>query len=131
LQRDSVAVPDYQHFNGNQVALASSYLNSFQLLPYYKYSNTASNFYQLNVEQHFNGMLTNKLPVFRKLNWHLVSGINGFYVNQSSNYIEPFVGLENILRIIRVDMYWGIPHGLPTTTGLRIGIVGFTGNGED
>ena len=131
LQKDSVAVPDFQHFNGNQVVLASPYLSSFQLLPYYKYSNTSSNFYQLNVEHHFNGMLTNKIPLFRKLNWHLVGGLNGFYVNRSSNYIEPFIGLENILRIIRIDMYWGIPHGQPTTTGLRIGIVGFAGSGDD
>jgi len=131
LQKDSVAVPDFQHFNGNQVVLASPYSSSFQLLPYYKYSNTSSNFYQLNVEHHFNGMLTNKIPLFRKLNWHLVGGLNSFYVNRFSNYIEPFVGLENILRIIRIDMYWGIPYGQPTTTGLRIGIVGFTGSGDD
>ena len=131
LQRDSVAVPDYQHFNGNQVVIATPYLNSFQLLPYYEFSNTSSHFVQLNVEHHFNGMLTNKIPFFRKLNWHLVGGVNSFYVSQSKNYLEPFVGLENILKVIRLDMYWGIPHGQPTTTGLRIGIVGFTGDNSD
>ena len=52
-------------------------------------------------------------------------------MNQSKNYLEPFVGLENILKVIRLDMYWGIPHGQPTTTGLRIGIVGFTGDNGD
>jgi len=126
LRTDSVPVIDYTHFNGNQVALASPYLSSFQLLPYYTYSNTASNYYQLNVEHHFNGMLTNKIPGFRTLNWHLVGGFNGFYVNQSKNYIEPFIGLENILRIIRLDLYWGIAHGQPTTSGFRIAIVGIT-----
>jgi len=129
LRRDSVAVPDYQHFNGNQVVFASNYLTSFQLLPYYQYSNTASNYVQLHVEHHFNGMLTNKIPVFRQWNWHLVAGVNGFYINSNSNYTEPFVGLENIFRIIRLDAYWGLPNGQPTTTGLRIGIIGFTGNG--
>jgi hypothetical protein len=129
LRRDSVAVPDYQHFNGNQVVFASNYLTSFQLLPYYQYSNTASNYVQLHVEHHFNGMLTNKIPVFRQWNWHLVAGVNGFYINSNSNYTEPFVGLENIFRIIRLDAYWGLPHGQPTTTGLRIGIIGFTGTG--
>src|SRR4051812_2985187 len=54
LRTDSVAVPDYQHFNGNQVVFASNYLSSFQLLPYYQYSNTASNYVQLHVEHHFN-----------------------------------------------------------------------------
>ena len=131
LQKDSVPVIDYTHFNGNLVALASPYLSSFQLLPYYAYSNTASNYYQLNVEHHFNGMLTNKIPVFRTLNWHLVGGVNAFYVNQSKNYIEPFIGLENILRIIRLDLYWGIPYGQPATTGFRIGIAGITGQSDD
>ncbi len=128
LQKDSVAVSDYQHFNGNQVVIASSFLNSFQLLPYYAYSNTAKHYLQVNVEHHFNGMLTNKIPLLKQWNWHLVAGLNGFYLNESSNYIEPFVGLENILRIIRIDMYWGIPKGHPTTTGLRIAIAGFTGD---
>jgi hypothetical protein len=131
LQKDSVPVIDYTHFNGNLVALASAYLNSFQLLPYYSYSNTAGNYYQLNVEHHFNGMLTNKIPGFRALNWHLVGGVNSFYVNGSKNYIEPFIGLENILRIIRIDLYWGIPYGLPATTGFRIGIAGITGQPEN
>jgi hypothetical protein len=130
LQRDSVAVPDYQHFNGNLVAIASPYLGSFQLLPYYKYSNTSSAFVQVNLEHHFNGMLTNKIPVFRKLNWHLVGGVNAFYVNENNRYVEPFVGLENIFRIIRVDMIWGLPYKQPTTTGLRIGISGFDQVGD-
>ena len=130
LQRDSVPVQDYQHFNGNLVAFASPYLNSFQLLPYYKYSNTSSGFVQVNLEHHFNGMLTNKIPGFRTLNWHLVGGLNAFYVNENSRYFEPFVGLENIFRVIRVDMYWGLPYKQPSTTGLRIGITGFTGTVE-
>jgi hypothetical protein len=127
LQRDSVAVPDYQHFNGNLTAFASPYLSSFQLLPYYQYSNTSSGFVQVNLEHHFNGMLTNKIPLLKKWNWHLVGGANAFYVNENARYFEPFVGLENIFRVIRLDMYWGLPYKQPTTTGLRIGITGFTG----
>jgi hypothetical protein len=131
LQKDSVAVPDMQHFNGNQLLMRSAYLNSFQLLPYYKYSNTAKAFAEAHVEHHFNGLLTNKIPLFRRLNWHLVTGANALYIKQNSNYIEGFVGLENILRIIRIDAIWGFDHGKPGSAGIRIGITGFTGGGGD
>lgn len=131
LQRDSVAVQDMHHYNGNQVLMRAPYLNSFQLLPYYKYSNTASAFAEAHVEHHFNGLLTNKIPLFRRLNWHLVGGANALYIRKNSNYLEGFVGLENIFRIVRVDWIWGFDYGKPATTGIRIGITGFTGGGND
>jgi hypothetical protein len=130
LQNDSVAIPDLQHFNGNQITIRSQYLSSFQLLPYYKYSNTSKMFVEAHVEHHFNGLLTNKIPLFRKLNWRLVGGANAFYIKPTSNYIEVFGGLENILKIIRVDFVWGFEYGRQATTGIRIGIAGF-GGGED
>ncbi len=131
LQRDSVAVPDYTHFFGNQLFMASPYLNSFQLLPYYLNSNKAPNYVRVHIEHHYNGFLTNKLPLFRRLNWNLIGGVNSLYVNSKTNYIEPFVGLENILRIVRVDLYWGIGYGRSATTGFRIGIAGFMSPGDD
>ncbi|MGB8193621.1 MAG: DUF5686 and carboxypeptidase regulatory-like domain-containing protein [Chitinophagaceae bacterium] len=131
LQKDSVALPDLQHFNGNQVLMRSAYLNSFQLLPYYKYSNKAGFYTEAHVEHHFNGLLTNKIPFFRRLNWHLVGGANAFYIKQNSNYIEGFVGLENILRILRIDFIWGYEYGRPGTAGIRIGVTGITSGGSD
>ncbi|HYF30094.1 MAG TPA: DUF5686 and carboxypeptidase regulatory-like domain-containing protein [Chitinophagaceae bacterium] len=131
LQKDSVAIPDLQHFNGNQVRLTAGYLNSFQLLPYYKYSNSAKTFVEAHVEHHLNGLITNKIPPFRQLNWHLVTGANAFYIKPSSNYIEAFVGIENILRIIRVDFIWGFEYGGKAVTGFRIGIAGIGSGGDD
>ncbi|HEY0680282.1 MAG TPA: DUF5686 and carboxypeptidase regulatory-like domain-containing protein [Chitinophagaceae bacterium] len=131
LQKDSVAVPDLIHFNGNQVMIRSNYLSSFQLLPYYKFSNTSRSFLEAHVEHHFNGLLTNKIPLFRRLNWHLVGGANAFYVRKNANYIEAFAGLENILKVIRVDVIWGFEYGKPPSAGLRIGIMGIGAGGED
>jgi hypothetical protein len=67
-------IQDYQHFNGNQTLAASEYLNSFQLAPYYANSTTAAFYATGHLEHHFNGFLTNKIPVFRRLNWNLVGG---------------------------------------------------------
>jgi len=124
LNRDSVDIPDYTHFNGNEIIIASPYLNSFQMAPYYKYSNTETFYSTLHVEHHFNGFLTNKIPYFRNLNWYLVGGANAFYVNQQKNYTEAFVGLENIFKVIRFDFVWGFEYGRRPDTRVRIGFMG-------
>jgi uncharacterized protein DUF5686/carboxypeptidase-like protein len=131
LRSDSVAVPDYTHFNGNQILTASDYLTSFQLLPYYRYSNKSPFYAEGHVEHHFNGMLTNKIPVFRKLNWHLVGGSNAFYINRDRYYIEAFAGIENIFKIVRVDFLWGFETAGRSTAGIRVGIRGIGGKDVD
>jgi hypothetical protein len=122
LNRDSVNIPDYTHFNGNQLFRLAPFLNSFQLAPYYKYSNTESFYTTIHAEHHFNGFLTNKIPLFRRLNWHLLGGTNAFYVNKKNNYAEAFVGLENIFKAFRVDFIWGFEQGRRPVTGVRIGL---------
>jgi hypothetical protein len=124
LNRDSVDIPDYTHFNGNQLPLASSYLSSFQLAPYYQYSNTESFYTTFHAEYHLNGFLTNKIPFFRTFNWHLVGATNAFYVNEHNNYVEASVGLENIFKIFRFDFIWGLEGGKKPITGMRLGLRG-------
>ena len=127
LNANSVYIQDYQHFNGNQAVAASEYVNSFQLAKYYANSTTAS-FYGIgHIEHHFNGLLTNKIPFFKKLNWNLVAGANAFYVTSKSNYVEAFAGLENILKIFRVDVVASYENGKKAHTGIRIGTGGLLG----
>ena len=90
LNRNSVYIQDYQHFNGNRSVSASEYLNSFQLAPYYSNSTIATFYNIIHLEHHFNGFLTNKIPLFNRLNWNLVVGTNTFFVNQDNNYSEAF-----------------------------------------
>lgn len=127
LNANKVAIQDYQHFNGNQLVLASQYLNSFQLAPYYANSTTASFYMQAHAEHHFNGLLTNKIPLFKKLNWNLVAGANAFWVNSNNHYTEIFAGLENIFKILRVDVVNGYLSGQKGTWGVRIGFGGLLG----
>lgn len=122
-----VDLPDYQHFNGNQTFYNINYLNSFQLAPYYKYSTVAPFYATANVEHHFNGLLTNKLPLLNRLKWNLVIGSNAFYVNRDNNYIEVFAGLENIFKIIRVDVIAGYQSQDNTRIGVRVGFGGLLG----
>jgi hypothetical protein len=120
-------IQDYQHFNGNRSTAAGDYVNTFQLASYYANSTTAKIFSFGHIEHHFNGLITNKIPFFKKLNWNLVGGGNAFYVNKSNNYAEVFVGLENIFKIFRVDFVAGYTNGQKAVTGIRLGFGGIIG----
>jgi hypothetical protein len=81
-----------------------------------------------HLEHHFNGLLTNKIPGFNQLNWNLVAGTNTFYVNELSNHVELFIGLENILKIFRVDFITAFENGgRRRTSAISIGFGGLLG----
>lgn len=127
LNNKNVPVQDYQFFNGNQTFIASAYMNSFQLAPYYANSTTAHFYAVGHIEHHFNGLLTNKIPLFRKLNWYLVAGSNAFYVNNNNNYLEVFGGVENIFKLLRVDVIASYLNGKTGQVGVRVGFGGLLG----
>ena len=114
--------------NGNQFIFAANYMNSYQLASYYEYSNTERFYSTVHIEYHLNGFLTNKIPGFRTLNWYLVTGANAFYVNQQKNYLEAFVGIENIFKLIRVDFIQSWSAGHHPNYGIRIGLRGAFAN---
>jgi hypothetical protein len=121
IDNEKIQVPDYQHFNGNLSTFATEFLNSFQLLPLYRFSNT-DRFYSLaHIEHNFNGFLTNKIPGIRRLNLYLVVGGNGFYIDRERNYYEVFVGLDNIFKQFRVDFVHGFLDGKTYKSAFRIG----------
>jgi hypothetical protein len=124
FDRDSVNIPDYQHFNGNISTFATEYLNSFQLLPLYQFSNTAKLYTLAHLEHNFNGLLTNKLPGIRQLNLYLVVAANGFYIDKNSNYIEYSVGFDNIFKQFRFDVVQSFlkdARGRSSSIDFRIG----------
>lgn len=138
LSNQESTIIDYTHFNGNQIVLASPYLNSFQLASYYANSNTERFYTTIHAEHHFYGLLTNKIPLFRRLKWYLVAASNMYYVIRTNNYIEVSAGLENIgfklFRFIRVDGVVGYSNLTNPVYGVRIGVnssVFSIGRGDD
>ena len=123
-----VDIPDFQHFNGNQTAYNFKYLNSFQLAPYYRYSNTEEFYTLAHVEHHFNGLITNKIPLFNRLKWNLVAGSNAFYVNRNNYYVEAFAGLENIFKLFRIDFVTAYQAQPGHSFGIRVGLGGILGS---
>ena len=127
LNARSVYIQDFQHFNGNRSHLAKEYLNTFQLQSYYANSTTSDFFSALFFEHHFNGFLTNKIPLFRRLNWHLLDGANILYISPKDPYAEVFVGMENMFKILRVDLIAGLRNGYKPNFDVKIGVGGLIG----
>lgn len=115
-------IPDWQHYLGNQTIFASRELSSFQLAPYYKYSNTSRFTVAAHAEYHLNGLISNKIPGFKKLNWFFVTGVNALHINKGSDYYELLFGIENILKIIRMDFVQGFESGGGRPSGFRVSV---------
>ena len=128
LNNNSVFAHDYKHFYGNVSHVAKEYVKSFQNVSYYGFSNTSPFYSELHFEHHSNGLLTNKIPLFKKLNWNLVEGANAVYINPDTKYAEVFVGLENIFKIFRIDAVAGFQKGYKPVFTYRVGFGGLIGD---
>lgn len=134
LRERYVSLPDLIHFRGNEFTLAAPYLQSFQGMPYYRYSNREPLYAEGHVEYNLQGLLSNKLPLLRQARWNIVTGGNGFYAGDDLRYGEAFLGIDNLgyklLRFLRVDAVrawgslqqpmWLLRVGLKTGGAVRI-----------
>ncbi|MEY3059128.1 MAG: hypothetical protein RL000_480 [Bacteroidota bacterium] len=125
INAKTVEVPDYNHFIGNLTRKSTPYVESFQVAPFYALSNKDKIFLQLNGEYRLNGLLTNKIPLIRRLNLRVVTGVNAIWL-KDKNYTEVFVGVDNILKLFRFDYVWGMGRTVIPQNGIKIGIRGFS-----
>ena len=110
--------------DGNQTFLWDELASN--LMNYYEFvSDEYINFYYTH---HFDGLLFNKIPLLRKLKWREVVSTRLIYGTLSaqnqgyskfpdlmhslgaSPYWEASAGIENILKLIRVDAVWRLTH---------------------
>lgn len=122
INRDSVPLVDYIHFNGNISTLSSEYVNSFQLLSLYQLSHREKWYGLGHVEYNLKGFLTNKVPLLKNLKTYLVMGANACYVSKDRNHIEWFLGLDNVFKQFRIDYVRGLQPGGIKLSGVRIGL---------
>ena len=119
----TVPYPLLQMFPGNQTYFYDDH--SFNLMNYYEF--ISDQWVTLFYTHHFNGLLFNKVPLFRKLKWREVatmrSAIGGLNKKHKAElqfpanlydlnkpYFEAGVGVENILKIFRVDAIWRLSY---------------------
>ncbi len=130
FNRKSVGLPDLIHpFAGGRadVMLNAPYLKSFQLAPFYRYSNTSEHFGELHLEYNLNGFISNKIPGLRQLKTSFVIGTNSFYSDDDFWYSEAFFAVDRIgykiLKTMRVDLIKGWDAAKNSYQGIRIGLL--------
>lgn len=107
LEQKDIAFMDKLQANGNQLLFPiDRELNSFNLLEYYKYY-TNDRYAEMHLEHNFKGSLLGKIPLFNKLNFHLVVGGKALFMADKNPYTEYSVGLANLgfgkWRFLRVE----------------------------
>ena len=113
---DGISFIDYQHFNGNQthIGSGSSYLNVFNLMPYYT-NSTNDSYLEIHAEHNFDGYIMNKIPVLNKLNTTLIVGFHNLATADKKPYQEFTVGLDRLgfgkFKIFRVDYVRSYQNG--------------------
>lgn len=121
-----VSIPDLNHLQGNQIILASPYLESFQTAPYYIFSNKKPLYGEAHAEWKLQGFLTNKIPLLRQLQWYLVTGGNLYYADANLYHAEAFIGIDNLgfetLRFLRIDFVQSWNSFNQSVSAVRIGI---------
>lgn len=99
----NVAFADFKHFNTSEIHVTPTGSGRFKALPYYL-ASTDDIYASAHLEHHFHGAILNKIPLIKKLKWQTVVGGHYLYEPGFGNYWELTVGIENIFRIIRVDV---------------------------
>ncbi len=115
--------PLLQLYPGNETYFYDSY--AFNLMNFYEF--IGDQWATLFWVHHFNGLLFNKIPLFRKLKWREVASMRsaiGSFSNKhrpelelppglftlDKPYVEVGAGIENILKIFRVDALWRLSY---------------------
>lgn len=127
LNNNYVGNPDMMHIIGNRIWIAAPYLSSFQLAPYYTWSHTEQLAAELHLEWNLAGFVSNRIPLFKQLNYHFLLGTNSLYVNPDRYFTELFFGIDNIgyrmIRFLRVDFVWGFSSmEIVPNFGIRVGV---------
>ena len=105
---EGISFVDYKHFNGNEthVMMETSYINSFNLLPYYA-ASTNDSYFETHIEHNDKGFIMNKIPLLNKLQSKLMLGFKNLSIPDRKPYQEFSVGLSNLgfgkFRILRID----------------------------
>ncbi len=113
---------------------------AYNMMNYYEFAS--DQFISLGIFHHFEGLFLNKIPLIKRLKWREVATFKGVWgsVNQQnrdvlifpstlsdlnkSPYLEASLGIENILKIFRVDVFWRLNYLFPNPKdnfGLRFG----------
>lgn len=96
LSNNIVYYPDAKHFRGNNSLTSLPNIRKFQFLDFYQYSTTQQ-YFEAHLEHNFAGLITNKIPLLRKLKLEEVIGGNYLTQPLKKNYKEFYFGLQRLI----------------------------------
>lgn len=107
LNKKSLRLMEYRYFRGSDFFLFSDPTNSLQLLgPTF---STPNAFIKANYFHHFNGLITNKLPVIHRLKITEAAGAATLIIaDQNFIHQELYLGLERVCRIKKQLFRFGL-----------------------
>ena len=115
--------------------------DAFNTMNYFEF--VSDQYVALRAEHHFDGFFFNKIPLFQKLKWRELIGINAIYGSFSDQnlsemllpqytfgfdtrpFAEAYVGIENIFKFVRIDAIWRLTYlDHPNTQNFGV-LIGF------
>jgi ribosomal protein L19 len=121
---------DYKHFSGNETPfLMEDPVGSYRLLPYYLYS-TADKYASAQVLYQFRKFLFTQLPMLQLTGVKELAYISYLVTPSSGNYVEVGYGLDNLIRILRVEVSSSFIDGQYSGFGIKIGVAASITSGD-
>jgi len=99
--------------------------SAFNMMNYYEF--VSDKYLKVFYTHHFNGLLFNRIPLFRKLKWREVAFVTGLVGGMDQKnmeysvfpdgmytldkpYFEAGAGIENIFKVFRIDAVWRLSY---------------------
>jgi hypothetical protein len=119
---DELDFPEFVHFMGNQtILITGNIFESFRMLPYYYYS-TNDYYLEGHAFYQFRKLLLTQIIYTRYAGWREDIYINYLYSNSIENYYEVGYAVDNIFRLLRLEIVGQFNGTKYEGIGFRIGI---------
>ncbi|MBI2968944.1 MAG: carboxypeptidase-like regulatory domain-containing protein [Bacteroidetes bacterium] len=123
FSREPIPYPLLELHKGNETRAYDDY--AFNMMNYYEFAS--DEYFSVASTQHFEGFFLDKFPILRRLRLREVASAKGVIGNLNvehsqaipfpstlSNvnkpYFEAGIGVENILRVLRIDLLWRLSY---------------------